>query len=238
MTTPTATVLFLSAPDCPLPFSLPGEALAGLQPWLLTAAPHRFGEAVRRLRPDAAVFILNAEEDIQYLCRHVLRGTLPPHAVILPPESEKQLHEQLPHLITLSNRAAPSDFTALVADLAARALPDGSLSGLRVRRALLQLGITPKLTGFFYLQTALLLVLREPHLAGSLTRELYPRIAQQYTTTPVRVERDIRSAVAVARRSQNLPSGFPGCSETNAHRITAGVFIAGLSEHIRLELYL
>ena len=39
---------------------------------------------------------------------------------------------------------------------------------------------------------------REPEILNSITKKLYPDVAELYTTTPSRVERAIRHAIEVA----------------------------------------
>lgn len=58
-----------------------------------------------------------------------------------------------------------------------------------------EIGIPSHIKGYLYLREAVLLVIKEISLLGSVTKTLYPRIAEKYNTTPIRVERTIRHAI-------------------------------------------
>ncbi len=62
-----------------------------------------------------------------------------------------------------------------------------------------KIGIPAHFKGYNYLRDAVLLVLEDDGLfGGSLTKELYPRLADRYKTTPGGVEAAIRNAVITA----------------------------------------
>ena len=58
-----------------------------------------------------------------------------------------------------------------------------------------QLGVPAHIKGYHYLRTAIVSSYHEPALLESVTKQLYPRVAAQYGTTPSRVERAIRHAI-------------------------------------------
>ena len=64
-----------------------------------------------------------------------------------------------------------------------------------VTQALLDCGVPPHLDGFDYLRDGLLLVLADRSLLRGVTKSLYRDIARRFDTTPLCVERSIRSAV-------------------------------------------
>ena len=64
-----------------------------------------------------------------------------------------------------------------------------------VTRALIDCGVMPHLDGFRYLRAGLLSVLADRSLLQGVTKNLYRDIAKRFATTPVCVERSIRSAV-------------------------------------------
>ena len=68
-----------------------------------------------------------------------------------------------------------------------------------VTELLHKIGIPAHFKGYNYLRDAVLVVLEEEGLfGGSLTKELYPRLAEKYNTTPGGVEAAIRNAVITA----------------------------------------
>ncbi|NMB45852.1 MAG: sporulation transcription factor Spo0A [Firmicutes bacterium] len=68
-----------------------------------------------------------------------------------------------------------------------------------VTELLHKIGIPAHFKGYNYLRDAVLVVLEEEGLfGGSLTKELYPQLAEKYNTTPGGVEAAIRNAVITA----------------------------------------
>lgn len=63
---------------------------------------------------------------------------------------------------------------------------------------LIKLGVPPHILGFKYLHEALLMCLEDDKILNSMTKVLYPSIADKYNTTGSRVERAIRHALEVA----------------------------------------
>lgn len=68
-----------------------------------------------------------------------------------------------------------------------------------VTELLHKMGIPAHFKGYNYLRDAVLVIMEEEGLlGGSLTKELYPRLAEKYKTTPGGVEAAIRNAVITA----------------------------------------
>lgn len=61
-----------------------------------------------------------------------------------------------------------------------------------------RLGIPANLQGYQYLREAILAVYVQPQLTYSVTKKLYPLVANHFETTPSRVERSIRHAIDLA----------------------------------------
>jgi len=64
-----------------------------------------------------------------------------------------------------------------------------------VTRALIDCGVMPHLDGFRYLRFALLVIRSDRSLLRGVTKSLYRDVAKHFATTPVCVERSVRSAV-------------------------------------------
>lgn len=75
---------------------------------------------------------------------------------------------------------------------------NAALTDLLIRDFLRKAGIPPHLKGFAYLEKALQLELAGGKGPLALTKHIYPFIAKTFGTTDLRVERDIRNAVAAA----------------------------------------
>ena len=67
-----------------------------------------------------------------------------------------------------------------------------------VIRFVQKLGIRPNLNGYHLLIKAILMALDSPELLRSLTKELYPRIAEDHGTNVRAVERNMRKAIESA----------------------------------------
>ncbi|MGI6309041.1 MAG: sporulation transcription factor Spo0A [Dethiobacteria bacterium] len=101
-----------------------------------------------------------------------------------------------------------------------------------------EIGIPAHIKGYLYLRDAIAMVVEEIELLGSVTKILYPRIAQKYETTPSRVERAIRHAIEVAwsRNSIDTIKKFFGYTiNTEKGKPTNSEFIALVADRIRLK---
>jgi len=102
-----------------------------------------------------------------------------------------------------------------------------------------EFGIPASLMGYRYLESAVNLVLSEPgYLQRKVTSELYPRIAEEFNTSPNCVERAIRHAITVAwdrGNSQKLYEFFRHCISYKTGKVTNSDFIAGIVEKVKIE---
>ena len=67
------------------------------------------------------------------------------------------------------------------------------------------LGVPARLSGFYYLVDAILYLLRQPIETRCMTMEVYPTVARRYSTSPLAVERAIRTAINQSWQEQNIP---------------------------------
>lgn len=67
-----------------------------------------------------------------------------------------------------------------------------------ITKIIRKIGIPANIKGYRYIRTAIMLVIDDPSLMESVTKELYPEIALRHESTPARVERAIRHAITVA----------------------------------------
>ena len=81
-------------------------------------------------------------------------------------------------------------------------------------------------------------IFEDINLLGAITKELYPKIADKYDTTPSRVERAIRHAIELAwsRGNIDLMTEFFGYTiNLQKGKPTNSEFIAMVSDRIRLN---
>ncbi|MCL6633634.1 MAG: sporulation transcription factor Spo0A, partial [Alicyclobacillus herbarius] len=67
-----------------------------------------------------------------------------------------------------------------------------------------EIGVPAHIKGYHYLREAIAIVFRDVEILGSITKVLYPQIAERYKTTPSRVERAIRHSIEVAWGRGNM----------------------------------
>ena len=68
----------------------------------------------------------------------------------------------------------------------------------RCTRMLLEIGIPANLQGFKFLRSAVMCVVENPEIISSVTKKLYPCIANMYEVAPAVIERSIRHSIDVA----------------------------------------
>jgi len=68
----------------------------------------------------------------------------------------------------------------------------------RISEILLTVGISANLQGYHYLKEAIKLAIKDPKCVNSVTKVLYPKVAEKFNTIPTRVERAIRHALDVS----------------------------------------
>lgn len=101
-----------------------------------------------------------------------------------------------------------------------------------------EMGVPAHIKGYQYLRDAILMVVDEVNLLGAVTKELYPMIAQKYTTTPSRVERAIRHAIELAwdRGNVEMMNKFFGYTiNLERGKPTNSEFIAMVADKLRIS---
>lgn len=101
-----------------------------------------------------------------------------------------------------------------------------------------EIGIPANIKGFQYLRDAILLCVENINIVTSVTKELYPTVAEMHDTTPQRAERAIRHAVELSwnkGETETLRNLFGFSIRSKTGRPTSSEFIAIVSDRIRLE---
>lgn len=114
--------------------------------------------------------------------------------------------------------------------------PKAAVLERAVSDMLLALGVSTRHDGFQYLETAVLCYAQDP--MQSVTKSLYPAVAERYGRKPASVERGIRTAIAAAwsRRDEGIWKRYlPTGRSDLVPRPTNTEFIAHLAERIRME---
>lgn len=99
-----------------------------------------------------------------------------------------------------------------------------------------QIGVPAHFKGYIYLRDAVLMVVRENRmLGGSLTKEIYPKLAEKYGTTAGGVEAAIRNAIMAAWEHGNreMLRALTGLGHRNDRLPTNSLMIAKLADRVR-----
>lgn len=108
-----------------------------------------------------------------------------------------------------------------------------------VDEILLRLGIHQHTTGYLYIKRAIILAVEDENMIYSVTRHMYPAIAQEFGTTPSAVERRIRHTIIVAwetGKSCVLESYFGNTIDTHRGKPANSEFIAMVADRIKLSM--
>lgn len=109
---------------------------------------------------------------------------------------------------------------------------------LEVTRLLRLVGIPPHMSGYQYLREAIVQTLKNTSKTHhSVTKVIYPAVAERFNTTPQKVERAIRNAIESTWQRGN-PQAFEtlyGCQVgSNRGKPTNSQFIAMASDRLRM----
>lgn len=102
-----------------------------------------------------------------------------------------------------------------------------------------QVGVPAHIKGYSYLRESIMLVVENPDIINSVTKELYPTVAKKFGTTSSRVERAIRHAIEVAwdRGDLDVLNSYFGYTVNNGRgKPTNSEFIAMIGDKLRLKL--
>ncbi|MGN1229193.1 MAG: sporulation initiation factor Spo0A C-terminal domain-containing protein, partial [Prevotella sp.] len=102
---------------------------------------------------------------------------------------------------------------------------------IAVSRALRQVGVPANLSGYRYLEEAVLLAYEDPDVLQEMTKQLYPKVAQTCNATMTRVERAIRYAIEYVYENTDpeaLQVVFGNTYKAYSGKLTNTQFIAGM----------
>lgn len=112
-------------------------------------------------------------------------------------------------------------------------------AGIRheITRLLLAVGVPAQLNGYQYLREAILMTVQDVEYISSVTKKLYPMLAEQFNATPGSVERSIRHAIETSwsRGSvEKIDDIFGYTVDDCKGKPTNSEFIAMLADHVRM----
>ncbi|MCX4363750.1 MAG: sporulation transcription factor Spo0A [Clostridia bacterium] len=102
----------------------------------------------------------------------------------------------------------------------------------------ISVGIPAHIKGYQFLREAIKMAIDTPEIINSITKKLYPSIADKFETSPSKVERAIRHAIEVAwnrGKIENINTIFGIKIYTPNDKPTNGEFIALLADKMIME---
>lgn len=108
---------------------------------------------------------------------------------------------------------------------------------LEVSRLFHEMGIPAHFRGYSYLRDAIIISTKEVEVLGNITKNLYPRIAEKYNSTPSGVESAIRHTIEIGweRGNSEFIEEFFGVDSQKGRFPTTAAFIAKVADKLRLE---
>lgn len=108
----------------------------------------------------------------------------------------------------------------------------------QITKVIHQIGVPAHIKGYQYLRCAIMMAIEDINIINSVTKILYPSVAQKYSTTSSRVERAIRHAIEVAWDRgdiDTLNAYFGYTIQNNRGKPTNSEFIAMIADNLRLK---
>lgn len=108
----------------------------------------------------------------------------------------------------------------------------------KITNIFITVGIPAHIKGYQFLREAIKMAIDNPEIINSITKKLYPSIAEKFETSPSKVERAIRHAIEVAwnrGKIENINSLFGVKVYSNNEKPTNGEFIALVADKMLLE---
>lgn len=100
------------------------------------------------------------------------------------------------------------------------------------------MGVPAHIKGYHYIRYAIELVIEDMDLLSAVTKELYPKVAKEFDSTPSRVERAIRHAIEVVwkRGNERVIKEFFSHNLSEDMKPTNSQFIARIADKIKVDL--
>lgn len=108
----------------------------------------------------------------------------------------------------------------------------------KIANLFISVGIPAHIKGYQFLREAIKMTIETPDIINSITKRLYPGIAERYQTSPSKVERAIRHAIEVAwsrGKIENINNIFGIKIYSPNEKPTNGEFIALIADKLMLE---
>ncbi|MCX7771488.1 MAG: sporulation transcription factor Spo0A [Clostridia bacterium] len=115
---------------------------------------------------------------------------------------------------------------------------NGDTVQAKITQIMRDVGVPAHIKGYQYMRDAILMAVKDREIISAVTKRLYPELAKNYKTTPIRVERAIRHAIEVAwnrGRVDTINDLFGYTINTRKGKPTNSEFIAMVADTLRLN---
>ena len=105
----------------------------------------------------------------------------------------------------------------------------------KIHITLNELGVPFHLKGRDYIEAAIELILNEGRI--EIIKELYPRLAKEFNTTPLRIERGIRTAIEETFSNsdpESINNVFGNTFLNKNRKLKNSNFLYGIAKHIQV----
>ena len=190
-------------------------------------------EEVNALGNKGYKFIVSGNESQISLAGSICKGRLPNiFAYIYDDNTAPDLHQTILHVA----RSKTKD-VKIVNSEENFAISQSKLE-VTVTDIIHEIGVPAHIKGYQYLRSSIIMAVNDMDILNSITKQLYPTIAKEHSTTPSRVERAIRHAIEVAwgrGKTDTIDALFGYFTNTGKCKPTNSEFIALIADKIRLE---
>lgn len=184
-------------------------------------------EVLERLeKGDAKILVVSALNQDTFIAKATALGA---DYYLAKPTSPDTVAKRLQDLVSVASAPAQNS--------KARQIKNRSLEE-KITNIFITVGIPAHIKGYQFLREAIKMAIDNPDIINSITKRLYPEVAEKFDTSPSKVERAIRHAIEVAwnrGKIENINSLFGVRVYNHNEKPTNGEFIALVADKMLLE---
>ncbi len=205
---------------------------------------------IKRLNPDFVILdlVLSGSDGMKVI-EKLKESVVQPKIIVLTALASEEIISRVMSLGAKYFMAKPYNFSLLKARMdELNYLPqkpkeeekrNGRLSlEEKISNIFINVGIPPHIKGYSFLREGVKMAVETPDIINNITKKLYPKIGERFSTTPSKVERAIRHAIEVAwnrGRIGSINSILGVRAYVGAEKPTNGEFIALVADKMLLE---
>ena len=156
---------------------------------------------------------------------------------MVKPVAPETIMKRIRDLFSISSFKSNVSNTALIASESFK-MPKNKVLEEKITNIFITVGIPAHIKGYYFLREAIKMAIETPEIVNSITKKLYPSIAERFDTSASKVERAIRHAIEVAwnrGKIENINSVFGVKVYSNNEKPTNGEFIALVADKMLIE---